>query len=75
MTGTTASAERMRRHRRRLRDGLFSIRAEISTAVVEMLIAKGWVSPEKADDPNEWGDALGRLAEDLAHDGEKSVTP
>ncbi len=75
MAGSTTPADRMKRYRRRLRAGLFSIRSEISTAVVEMLIAKGWVSPEKADDPKEWGDALGRLAEDLAHDGEKSVTP
>ncbi len=51
MAGATASADRMRRHRRRLRDGLFAVRTEISTAVVEMLIAKGWVSPEKAGDP------------------------
>ncbi len=75
MAGHSTPADRMKRYRRRLRDGLFIIRAEISTAVVKMLIAKGGVSPEKADDPKEWGDALGRFAEDLAHDGEKSVTP
>ena len=75
MAGSTTPADRMKRYRQRLRAGLFSIRSEISTAVVEMLIAKGWVSPEKADDPKELGDALGRLAEDLARDGGKSVTP
>ena len=50
----TTSAERTREWRRRLRDNLFAVRTEISAAVVEMLIAKGLVSPKKENDRKEW---------------------
>lgn len=47
------AAVRMRRHRRRRRDGLRCLRVEIRATEIEMLIRKGLLMREMRNDRNE----------------------
>ncbi len=58
MAGDTSSAERMRRWRRRRRQGLVAFWAEVESEVVDMLVAGGWLSADEARDPKAVGAAF-----------------
>ncbi len=73
MTGRTMAAERMKRYRKRLRDGLLAIRTEVSANTLDKLIATGLLPAEKIDDPRAVGAALARAVDAWARDAKKSV--
>ena len=57
-TALTLTAERMRRYRRRRRQGLVAFWAEVGPDVVDTLIADGWLPADAAKDPKAVGAAL-----------------
>jgi hypothetical protein len=61
----SAAAERMRRHRRRRRDGLRSLRIELFATEVDVLIAWGLLEEGRRDDPNAIIKALYALFDDV----------
>ena len=58
MAGYTTPAERMRRYRRRRRQGLLVMKAEVGPDVVDTLVADGWLPADEARDPKAVGAAL-----------------
>ena len=61
--GRSPAAERMRRYRRRRREGRFVVRVEVGTEVLHALVTGRWLSEDEAQDPDAVGKVLGRLAE------------
>ena len=67
-TAPTEAAERMRRYRRRRRQGVLVVRAEVSTDVLNALITMGWLTADEAQNADAVGKAIGRLTKSWAHD-------
>ena len=65
-TPAELAAIRMRKYRRRRRQGLLAVRAEIRTEVVTALVEQGWISREEVEDPVAVGNALAELVNDWA---------
>ncbi len=70
-TKPTEAAERMRRYRRRRRQGVLVVRAEVSTDVLNALITTGWLTADEAQNADAVGKAIGKLTESWAHDSQK----
>ncbi len=71
MARSTTSAERMRRYRRRRRQGLLVVRGEVGAEVLNALVTKGWLTADEAQKPDAVGKALSRLAEGWTQDTQK----
>ncbi len=54
----TAAALRMRRYRRRQREGLLQVQIEVSWRDIEQLILGGYLEDQEACDPERLGNAL-----------------
>ncbi len=48
---SACAAERMRRHRERIKRGSVFVRFEMTSNAVDQLIALGWLKPESRRDP------------------------
>lgn len=51
-SSTSLGAERMRRHRRRRRDGLRCLLVELRETEIDELIHKGFLQPDRRNDPD-----------------------
>ena len=58
MTKSSPSAERMRRHRERRRDGMRCLIVELHDTEISALVRKGLLKPETRHDRNAIADAL-----------------
>ncbi len=54
----TPAALRMRRYRRRQREGLLQVQIEVSWRDIEQLILGGYLEDQEAGDPDRLGNAL-----------------
>ncbi len=57
-TRDPTAANRMRRYRRRQREGLHRAQAEVPWRYVDLLILHGYLKDHEADDPERLGNAL-----------------
>ncbi len=59
--GPVSDAERQRRYRARQRHGMRMLTVELGPAVLERLVAEGWLNAEEAQDMTKIGDAIADL--------------
>jgi hypothetical protein len=60
-------AERMRRFRRRRRNGMQPVRVQLGAADIDALIAKGYLNPKRRDAPSAVAEAADGFISDALH--------
>jgi hypothetical protein len=63
MAQCSSSAERMRRYRKRQRDGALLLDIQINRAGIERLVTGGWLAPDQQGDHEAVAKALMALAD------------